>query len=167
MTDYLRVEVEKGMHKLLCPNCKSSNAEIFELSDDVALPLLTEKLCRRLRTNRILQMGTSVECPKCTRSMLFVDKDKLDKHPVLTCIQPCCNHSWCYNCNIHIKPAMGVGARIHERRCVAATDPIFQQARQEGWKQCPGCNAMVEKGPGCNHIQVESKPSLRFKWLKN
>lgn len=35
----------------------------------------------------------------------------------------------------------------------AAEQHFHNYSQQEGWKQCPGCNHMVEKVLGCNHMR--------------
>lgn len=84
--------------------------------------------------------GDIAECPKC---MVYT-----------------CRFTTCYflACCLHITNILVQGtfckAGAHQGECPQdnATQQVLQLAMGKGWKRCPKCQALVEKGQGCSHM---------------
>ena len=82
----------------------------------------------------------------------------------------------CYNCRTFIATRDDLGERASQKRAHCAVckmdtcqeckkqhhrgpckdesdQTVFDLAEKKGWKQCPGCKAIVERRTGCEHIQ--------------
>jgi len=85
-------------------------------------------------------------CPSCNR---FINLDLVEAQDTteLICI---CSAGLCINCKTLAHPGTSCADNKLE---MDENDKTFMlQARDAGWKQCPGCSAMIELVHGCNHI---------------
>lgn len=79
--------------------------------------------------------------------------------------------TYCYSCNEFINPdgisghrahctacdretCMLCKSEFHEQDCPknASLDAVLQLAQETGWQRCNGCQTMIERREGCNHI---------------
>ena len=97
-----------------------------------------------------LEAENKMYCPTCNK---FINLDLVDaqESTELLCI---CNTALCVSCKTNSHP----GYSCAENRAIIAGDDalLLEYARREGWKQCPGCNTMIELTVGCNHITCGS-----------
>lgn len=85
-------------------------------------------------------------CPTCNK---FINLDYVVAHDSteLVCT---CKTVLCVNCKSISHPRFSCD---ENRAAIDGDDTLLHEmARQEGWKQCPMCNAMIELSYGCNHI---------------
>lgn len=89
-------------------------------------------------------------CPTCNT---FINLDYVDAHESveLMCF---CETVLCIRCKSKSHPKFTCA----ENKAIMNGDDtlLLEVARQEGWKQCPTCNAMIELTQGCNHITCSS-----------
>ena len=108
------------------------------LSSDEAQTVFS-RLAEREATNKMY-------CPSCN---MFINLDLVDAQEStdLLCM---CGTSLCVSCKTVSHPRFTCA----ENRSIAEGDDtlLLEHARQEGWKQCPSCNVMIELTHGCNHI---------------
>lgn len=91
-----------------------------------------------------------MHCPTCSK---FINLDYVDaeESTELMCI---CKTVLCIRCKSTSHPMFS----CEEKRAARDGNDILllDLARQEGWKQCPTCNVMIELCHGCNHITCSS-----------
>ena len=106
-------------------------------ADDVGT--LKQRIVEREATNKMY-------CPSCNK---FINLDYVDAQDSteLICI---CDTVLCIICKSIAHP----GYSCIENRAVIDGDDtlLLEVARENGWKQCPKCNAMIELSYGCNHV---------------
>ena len=92
------------------------------------------------------EASSKMYCPTCNK---FINLDFVDaqQSAELVCI---CETVLCISCKSKSHPKFTCA----ENRVIMDGDDtlLLEVARQEGWKQCPKCNVMIELAHGCNHI---------------
>jgi hypothetical protein len=85
-------------------------------------------------------------CPTCNK---FINLDFVDAQEA-TELMCTCKTVLCVSCKSNSHPMFSCA---ENRAAINGNDTLLLEvARQEGWKQCPMCNAMIELSHGCNHI---------------
>ena len=105
--------------------------------------LLTQRAIEVEATNKMY-------CPTCSG---FLNLDLLDAS-VGTDLICGCGAALCVPC----KSLAHRGLTCRENKTILAgsDDLILELASENGWKQCPGCSAMIELRSGCNHMTCQS-----------
>ena len=92
------------------------------------------------------EASSKMYCPTCNK---FINLDYVDaqESTELMCI---CETVLCISCKSNSHQRFTCA----ENRAIMDGDDtlLLEVARQEGWKQCPNCNTMIELTHGCNHI---------------
>ena len=79
--------------------------------------------------------------------------------------------TYCYSCGLFVSPHSINGHQAHCKACSQDTcmlcksqyhhgdcprdadlEAILRLSQENGWQRCTGCQAMVERGEGCNHM---------------
>ncbi|KAJ6631207.1 hypothetical protein B0H10DRAFT_712610 [Mycena sp. CBHHK59/15] len=148
-----------------CPTCQVKPGEIpVEISDLTVRLVLGESNMDEWNHARFLSTLNLVYCPHKGCEEAF-DADDVAPAPrgleyAKTIVQcPRCRGSLCKACKVVWHDNMTCEAYqalpIAER---APEDVAFANlARQEKWRRCPKCAAMVELKYGCNHITCHCK----------
>jgi hypothetical protein len=92
------------------------------------------------------ECSNKMHCPTCNK---FINLDYVDaqESTELMCI---CDTVLCISCKSTSHPRFTC---VENRAIIDGDDTLLLElARQEGWKQCRNCNAMIELTRGCNHI---------------
>jgi hypothetical protein len=85
-------------------------------------------------------------CPRCSR---FINLDLLDTSSVI--VVPCACGTWlCASCKTAAHS--GRSCRENQAAVTGSNELVLDMARQQGWKQCPKCQTMIEHVSGCNHM---------------
>jgi len=96
------------------------------------------------------EASSKMYCPTCNK---FINLDYVDaqESTELMCI---CETVLCIRCKSKSHPRFTCA----ENKAIMDGDDtlLLEVARQEGWKQCRNCNAMIELTHGCNHITCSS-----------
>ena len=85
-------------------------------------------------------------CPSCSS---FINLDLIDasESSELCCG---CGTMVCTTCKTNSHP--GFTCRQNQAIQSGSDELILELSRQEGWKQCPKCSALIELRSGCNHM---------------
>lgn len=103
-------------------------------ADDVGLK---QRIVERKATNKMY-------CPSCNK---FINLDYGDAQDSTELICICV---LCIICKFIAHPHFSC---IENRAIIDGDDTLLLEvAQEEGWKQCPKCNVMIELSNGCNHI---------------
>ena len=168
LVDRCDVCLEDEIHgfALACDHsmCIGCSREIFfaAVRDVSLLPLrccevpIDMNICRHLLPAKDVQTimsrmaerdaNNKMYCPVCNK---FINLDLVDvqESTELMCV---CETVICISCKTASHPMFTCA----ENEAVIAGDDalLLERAREEGWKQCPACNVMIELTHGCNHI---------------
>jgi len=148
-----------------CPSCQVKPGEqMVELGDMLAKLVLGEGNMDEWQHARYVSTLDIIYCPHKGCNQPF---DANDVAPALVQASyaeelaqcPVCKNSLCRKCKVvwHDKLTCEEyqALPVHER---APEDlQLLELARQEKWRRCPKCNAMVELKYGCNHITCTCK----------
>lgn len=99
-------------------------------------------LCRVIEN----EAENKMHCPKCSA---FINLDLIDTEEV-TEILCDCNQELCTVCKSVAHPSLSCEQNM--AKASKADEVTLALSRDMGWKQCPGCNFIIELHTGCNHI---------------
>lgn len=102
-------------------------------------PYISAELATKIQLKAI-EYGTPYRT-YCTSCGVFINLDDIEGHRG-HCLR--CDQDTCILCK----------GRYHEGDCPrdAALEGVLRLAREAKWQQCFGCQAVVERREGCNHI---------------
>ncbi|KAL7546994.1 hypothetical protein ACHAWF_010310 [Thalassiosira exigua] len=145
----------------MCINC-TRDLFLAAVRDSSLLPLrccevpIDMNICRHLLlpedvhtlTSRMteLEATNKMYCPNCNK---FINLDLIDaqESTELLCV---CSTALCISCKSTAHPRFSCA----ENRAISSGDDdlLLEMSQRAGWKQCPGCNTMIELAHGCNHM---------------
>ncbi|KDQ58690.1 hypothetical protein JAAARDRAFT_34527 [Jaapia argillacea MUCL 33604] len=150
---YIRSKLEDGRFPIFCPTCMAANdknpaGEHGVITEDLVQQIgLTEKEYAKFEEYQLAEFSVILHCRRC-KNTLFVDKQELQATTTIVCPLPGCAHVWCKSCSQTIE-----GDAKHS--CDGSSE-LKHLAQEKGWKYCPGCQTLIEKNLGCNHMTCTS-----------
>mmetsp|Transcript_13921 Transcript_13921/g.19932 ORF Transcript_13921/g.19932 Transcript_13921/m.19932 type:complete len:555 (+) Transcript_13921:328-1992(+) len=125
-----------------------------EIEIDIqAAPLLMSKsdAMHLLARSSELQVTNKMYCPTCNQ---FINLDLVEagEGTVLggTLLECICETKLCISCRTVEHPL--VSCDVNKATVTGSDEPLHELAKDQGWKQCPKCDIMIELTVGCNHI---------------
>ncbi|KAF7329029.1 RBR-type E3 ubiquitin transferase [Mycena venus] len=142
-----------GLHAkwpVYCPTCIKPEVQRVPLSDVTALQVLGEPNVEEWNHARLLSTLKLIQCPHKGCEEAFPSNE--GSNPLMQC--PRCGGSLCKACNCVWHENMT--CEKYQAIPIAERTPedadFMNLAKQELWRRCPNCSAMVELKFGCNHI---------------
>jgi len=104
----------------------------------------------------LAQVSITISCPKC-KTAFYVDREDYEALTMLSCPLGSCDGFWCKMCSQIIDPF-----DLHSCSDVGVLESMMAV---RDWKCCPGCNTVVEKIGGCDHMTCLSRGcNTHFCW---
>ncbi|KAF7350515.1 RBR-type E3 ubiquitin transferase [Mycena venus] len=147
------VAATPGLHAkwpVYCPTCIKPEVQRVPLSDVIAQQVLGEPNIEEWNHARLLSTLKLIQCPHKGCEETFPPDE--GSKPLMQC--PRCGGSLCKAC----KCVWHENMTCEKYQAIPITErtpedaDFMHLAKQEHWRRCPKCSAMVELKFGCNHI---------------
>jgi len=149
MRNYILSKLEERRFPIPCPCCSvdETGGPQGMVTSGIATQVdLSDADCRRWDELEFQSHAVLFECSRCDQSHT-IDRRKIVKEKrkkKVYCVTNGCDGVWCRRCHTELEPGL-------KHKCEGRKE-LKQLMKQEGWKNCPGCNIPVQKSSGCNHI---------------
>ncbi|TFK66840.1 hypothetical protein BDN72DRAFT_127511 [Pluteus cervinus] len=145
---YIVEGIKARKYPIRCPVCATvKDTKLPGVIGDLLIQLIgvPENLYAVYIEMQMSPFSILVTCRRCKRSA-YIDRSEHDAAKLILCPLPDCSYTWCRMCNQEVRPQA-----MQTHSCDGTTE-LKALAKQQGWKNCPGCQAIVQKTEGCNHM---------------
>lgn len=123
----------------------------IEIDVQVATLLMDKKDAKLLLARTAeLQATNKMYCPACN---CFINLNLVDTSES-TELECECGARICTSCRTAEHPHLTCAANKAAQE--GSDEPLFELAKEQGWKQCPRCSIMINLALGCNHMTCAS-----------
>ncbi|KAF9499666.1 hypothetical protein BDN71DRAFT_1441837 [Pleurotus eryngii] len=149
LRSYITNKVSEHRYPVFCPVCTTlADQQSPGIIDETVIEgiWIPEKEYRIFEEMQLSSLSILLHCRQCEQTM-NVARDEYQENKFVICPLPACTYRWCTACQ---QPAP-LGGPDHTCDTSTSTN-LDNMVRENGWKFCPGCRALIQKESGCNHM---------------
>lgn len=149
---------ERNLRNIRCPHYHCYNRQLSAQEFEIFISNEQRAKINELQTQKWLSEQAHVKhCPTPDCKHAFINESTCQSNQAC----PGCHHTYCSQCmNKHPEHVSCQAAR---EQFATPEDKANQQWKQQNSKQCPKCQAHIEKNRGCDHMTC-SKCRYEFCW---